>query len=88
MRTYKACIQAVDNLRDKKTPPKSCHTKRILGFNVNLNTLTSIVSDENDKQMLRLIQQYLTERGHEDLAKELSLRTKVRMEEEVVNDFR
>ena len=30
----------------------------------------------------------MQERGHEDLAKELSLRTKVRMEEEVVNDFR
>lgn len=38
--------------------------------------------------MLRLVQQYLHEHGHEDLGRELSLRTKVRMEEEVVNDFR
>jgi hypothetical protein len=51
-------------------------------------TIFYIVSEENEKHMLRLVQQYLSEQGHEDLAKELSLRTKVRMEEEVVNDFR
>jgi|LauGreDrversion4_2_1035121.scaffolds.fasta_scaffold526097_1 hypothetical protein len=38
--------------------------------------------------MLRLVQQYLTEKGHDDLSKKLSKRTKVQMEEQVVNDFR
>lgn len=53
-----------------------------------LFTYHHLVTETNDHEMLRLIQQYLHAHGYSSVAKSLESQSNIKMEEEIVNDFR